>query len=534
MTEEALAAFKTVPGLEVLDAHEASERTARNTIGASRLVHGRIRAQTLSQVQEVVRIAAEHHLSLYPISVGHNWGYGSALPAADGCVILDLSRMNRIHECNEELGYVTLEPGVTQQQLHDFLLERNLSFMVPTTGGGPSCSIIGNALEKGFGITPHEDHFGAVLSIKAVLPSGEIYRSVIAEFGGERSDTVFKWKLGPYLDGLFVQGNFGIVVQATIALVQKPEDITQFLIFIEEKNFEAALPVLSSVKRHFGTLLGGVNIMNKRRLLSMFESRREWLGEHVLAEMHIRELAHRHGFPDWIVTGGIYSTKEVTPGVIRRIKKEFAPVAKHSIFLNRGRLALYARLLGVVPIPRLKKIVQSATQALTILEGTPGEVALPLAYIKNPKKSAARDNLSPDEDECGLIWFSPLLPIDASLVRDFTQEVTRICIATDIEPLVTLTAISERCFDSTIPILFDVRDEEDRRNAAECHRLLLALSREMGIYPYRIDIDTMRETYDKAEGPAFGMLESIKRALDPHAILAPGRYGKDTRKEIHD
>lgn len=48
---------------------------------------------------------------VYPTSRGRSWGFGSRVPAADGCVLLDLGRMNRIVGFDERLAYVTVEPG---------------------------------------------------------------------------------------------------------------------------------------------------------------------------------------------------------------------------------------------------------------------------------------------------------------------------------------------------------------------------------------------------------------------------------------
>src|SRR5262249_56987597 len=92
-------------------------------------------------------------------------------------------------------------------------------------GAGPDCSIVGNALERGYGITPLTDHFGAVLSLEAVLPDGRLYRSSLAALGAEAADRVFKWGVGPYLDGLFAQSGFGIVTSMTIALARRPQAI---------------------------------------------------------------------------------------------------------------------------------------------------------------------------------------------------------------------------------------------------------------------------------------------------------------------
>jgi 4-cresol dehydrogenase (hydroxylating) len=92
---------------------------------------------------------------------------------------------------------VTVEPGVTQQILYDYLERNRLAFLVPATGAGPHCSLVGNALERGYGITPYADHFSAVTAIEAVLPNGRIYRSALSELGGGTVDRAFKWGIGP-------------------------------------------------------------------------------------------------------------------------------------------------------------------------------------------------------------------------------------------------------------------------------------------------------------------------------------------------
>src|SRR5437660_3986740 len=72
-----------------------------------------LRPGTRPEVCEIVRIANRHEVALYPVSSGKNWGYGSRVPVATDCALLDLSRINRITKFNEQLGYLTVEPGVT-------------------------------------------------------------------------------------------------------------------------------------------------------------------------------------------------------------------------------------------------------------------------------------------------------------------------------------------------------------------------------------------------------------------------------------
>src|SRR5262249_20413517 len=141
------------------------QRYAMDTSGVRRNIAGAVLPRSTDEVVAVVRLANKYRTPIYPISTGRNWGYGSANPATDGCVIVDLSGMDRVITCDAELGIVTLQPGVTQGHLKRYLDENRLAYLVPVHGGGPGCSIIGNALERGYGITPITDHFGAVQAL---------------------------------------------------------------------------------------------------------------------------------------------------------------------------------------------------------------------------------------------------------------------------------------------------------------------------------------------------------------------------------
>ena len=94
------------------------------TTGAHRIISGAVRPASRKQVQTIVKTSRELGVPLYPVSTGNNWGYGSAIPTADGCVIVDLSDMTAI-TLDAETGLATLEPGVTQRILRQYLDENS-------------------------------------------------------------------------------------------------------------------------------------------------------------------------------------------------------------------------------------------------------------------------------------------------------------------------------------------------------------------------------------------------------------------------
>ena len=518
---DALADLTAIVGAEHLElGDEALRQWTVNTLDSPRVIRAIIHPADQAQVREIVAACLKHRLPYHPVSSGKNWGYGGATPVSGNVLMLDLSRLKRIIEFNAQLSYVVVEPGVTQQDLFDYMRAHDHAFMVPTTGAGPQASLLGNALERGYGITPIEDHFGALLGLKAALPDGRIYQSALAELGGDYSDQVFKWNIGPYLDGLFTQSNFGVVLEGVIGLAPKPENVTQFVVFLADEEFENAVDAVRQIKLKLGGIVGGVNLMNKRRLLSMIES--QWNREQALDEIRIIEYAKKRDLPDWAMVGALYGPDELVRGGMKVIKACCKGISQKVVSLSRKKYEFANKVLKYLPLNNLKLMLSNAGRGLEILEGTPSRVALPLAYLKN-KKGLPSGEFNPDSDDCGLIWFAPLIPLDPPVVRDYVQEVAKICLFHDIDPLITLTAFSQRCFDSTVPILYAKDTPGDAAKAKQCYEDLLKECLLMGLFPYRLDIDHMH-LLGNPEIPAFWLSQSIKRLVDPHNLLAPGPH----------
>ena len=497
-----------------------------NTLDSKRNVLGCVYPTNQDQVVSLVKLFNEFDVAYYPVSTGRNWGYGGTTPVENNCVVMSLSKLNRIIEFNQELGYIVVEPGVTQQILYDFLQENSeVEFMVPTTGAGPNVSLIGNALERGYGITPIEDHFKSLLSIKSVLADGRIYKSALHDAGGNFSDRVFKWKIGPYMDGLFTQSNLGVTIEGSIALARRPENVTQFVAYVRDENFESAVAAVRKIKHTLGSIAGGVNLMNKRRILSMLES--NWSQEHAMEEIHVIRLAKKRDFSDWVMVGALYGNQNVVKSALKFVRSECRQFEKF-VSLDRTKIKWAERFLKIVPIPKLSVLLSTAGRALEILEGKPSTMALPLAYLKNSMKPTGTE-LNPDRDGSGLIWFAPLVPLEPAIVRDFAQEAVRICLLNNMDPLITLTTISDRCFDATIPLLFNKQNIEERNLARRCFEQLIELARVMGIFPYRLDIDH-GHLIQSEEFTSSQISRAIKMALDPKNLIAPGRYSYPSAK----
>ena len=241
-----------------------------DTTGARRKIPAALQITKSASLEQVMRIATHHRIPVYPISTGQNWGYGTALPARDGSVLIDLGRLRKILHFDAELGVVTLEPGVTQGMLAEFLSKGNHPYLVPVTGAGPTCSLLANALERGYGVTPHVDHFGAVTDIEAVLPDGSVFKTALREAGGEELARLFKYGIGPYSTGLFTQSGLGIVRRMSIILARRPETVKACLFSLKDDALlETAVVRIRTIMSKLQGTIGAINLMNQHRMLSM-------------------------------------------------------------------------------------------------------------------------------------------------------------------------------------------------------------------------------------------------------------------------
>src|SRR6218665_484212 len=109
----AVSAWQRLLGkAHVLDADEAQLRYGPDTSATIRFIPAALLVTDSSQLPAIMQIAQQFRAPVYPISTGKNWGYGSSLPATDGCTIIDLSRLQKIIAFDPEFGIATIEPEI--------------------------------------------------------------------------------------------------------------------------------------------------------------------------------------------------------------------------------------------------------------------------------------------------------------------------------------------------------------------------------------------------------------------------------------
>lgn len=471
--------------------------------------HVILRPGSTADVQAALDLARSHGQSVHPYSTGRNWGYGTSYPVEDRTrVLLDLSGMNRILAFDETLGIVTVEPGVRQGDLAAFLAERNAPFITPTTGAGPSPSLIGNALERGYGLTPIGDHFGAIMGIEAVLADGTVYRSPFMPEAPDGPQPVYKYGTGPYIDGIFSQAGNAVVTRMTLRLAPKPQRIETFYFIVrDDAHLEKCIEAIRYMLLESGMPISGINFVNGSRM-------RAQVGGN--GTMSVAK---------WFGTGVLFGDKEMVKASRACVRRALKGLVRRVFFLNEDRLALARKAYGVLRKTgrgaALEPFLVNSENLLGILGGEPSEFGMPLAYAKNLSGMPAK-GLDPARDGCGLLWYVPIVPMRGEDARRYANMVGRICGKHGFDDMITFSSLSPTAFDSTVPLIFEPTEEGSAR-AMACLRDLIEEGRREGFHPYRYHGRTM--DLATATQPAFWQTAArVKAALDPDHLISPGRY----------
>ncbi|MEM3972416.1 MAG: FAD-linked oxidase C-terminal domain-containing protein [Saccharolobus sp.] len=194
--------------------------------------------------EEVVKIVKYASQRKIPIIA---WGYGTSLTGATACdkncILIDMSKMNKILEINEIDWYVRVQPGVKLIDLFEEL-EKKGFMLPPDPASFFLCSVGGAVAESSGGMKGVR--YGSfrewVLALKVILPNGEIIKV---------GEPLRKNRAGYDLVHLFVgsEGTLGIITEIWLRIIPIPKR-KMVTVAAMLKDFESAAEVIIGLRKN--------------------------------------------------------------------------------------------------------------------------------------------------------------------------------------------------------------------------------------------------------------------------------------------
>lgn len=212
-------------------------------------------AETIEQVQNVIKIADKYSIPVICRGAGTNT-VGSCI-AEHGGIILNFSKMNKILEINRENMTARVQPGVVLKDLKNQVEQLGLYYppdpsnLAVSTIGGSIAQNSAGARSFKYGTT--KDY---VLDLLVVTANGELLRT-----GSNTIKNAAGYNLGSLFTGS--EGTLGIVVEATLKLIPKPQCTKVIMAYFDSLS-DAAKSVSSIIDRQI--LPATIDFMDKNAL----------------------------------------------------------------------------------------------------------------------------------------------------------------------------------------------------------------------------------------------------------------------------
>jgi 4-cresol dehydrogenase (hydroxylating) len=464
----ALAAFRRAVGEACVDVEQNRLLVAnRSTLAAEHRLVAILQPGSTLEVRRIMKLAAEFGVPLHPVSTGKNWGYGSRLPYGGPAALLSLAALAAIESYDEPTGTVTVGPGVTFAALARFLADQGGRFAAPSTGSTPKGSVIGNMVDRGIGKGLYEDMANHLVAAEVVTADGGL--AAVGPMQGALLPGS-----GPDLRGLFVQGNFGIVVRARLRLELDPP---------LRQTMTGMLPDLQALAAFFEASRAALQVGDP------------WLRFELVNGARAEVQGSSLRTPGWLVVARLWGK------------------GKDDLAL---RVRTVANLFGRFCKATSPGLPDDAPPSL------PDDEGLRSAY--SAKGCVMPEDPDPDRDRCGVIWITANLRHEGLAVAHAASAFEQIMAGHGFAPAISLRVLDGRSL-RIVAGLFGDRDRTgDDARAAACGGALHAFLHSNGISAGRLTVADAFPGIPEADG---GLARAVKRAVDPAAILAPGRYIPD-------
>ncbi|CAI0641628.1 unnamed protein product [Colletotrichum noveboracense] len=499
--------------------HDMHHLYEREEFVGSALIH----PKNVTDIQAIVKLCNDFLVPVWTFSRGHNVGYGGAAPRVSGSLVMNLgTHLNRILEVNAEDCYCLVEPGVTYLQMQKYLNDNGLADKVwldsPELGYG---SMIGNALDHGVGFTPYGDHWMMHCGMEIVLANGEVVRTGMgamqspegraqAAKGVPPQDQhqnecwqLFPYGFGPINDGIFSQSNNGIITKMGMWLMPAAPGFTPFMVTYEKDEDLAAVVDIIRPLRVNMVLQNAASLRHIALDAAHYHPRTEYTDAGLdvpLTEEQLDAAAKKVNLGRWVYIGAAYGPEPIRKAHLEITKREMTKVPGSRWFLLEDRKEEFSTLH-----------CRSDT-----MQGIPTWDEL--RWLNHERSWIPN---------CTFLSFSPISKVDGKSAQK-QYEMAKKRFAEAKMDYFGILSIGMREMHNIVCIVYNREDPDARRRAQWLVRTMIQDCADNGWGEFRTHValmDQIADTYDFNDHALGKLNQTIKDALDPNGILAPGKSG---------
>ena len=450
----------------------------------------------VEQIQKILKIANDYRVPLWTISTGKNFAYGGPAPRKAGHVVLDLKRMNRILEVNEEFGYALVEPGVTYFQLYEYIQKKGYKLWIDPAAPGWG-SVLGNTLEHGVGYTPYGDHFMMHCGMEVVLADGTVLRTGQGSLPDTQCWQLFQYGFGPVLDGIFSQSNFGVVTKMGMWLMPEPPGYMPFMITYER---EEDLHAITEAVRPLKVSMTIPNAAFTVGLLweASIKTTRAQYGDpkKPLPDSALKKIMSDHKLGMWNFYAALYGPKPMMDNTLKVVRDALGSIPGAKFYFDEDR-----------------KGDPSWDYRVKLMRGIPNMTEFNMTnWVGGSGAHVDFSPISPTRGEDAMRQYQMIKTRANEYGFDYLGEF----------------AVGWRDMHHVFSLTFDRADADERRRARELFNVLIDEAAKAGYGEYRTHLafmDKIAGTYNWNDGALWKLHHRLKDALDPNGILAPGKMG---------
>ena len=282
----------------------------------------------IDELRALVEEAARGNFTL------HMHGFGlSGKRSYKNVVIVDLSAMNKIIEVNNKSGYALLEPGVTYQQLYQYLQENDTGLWIDCDRNGQN-SVAASIAAHEFGYTAYGDHMMMQCGVEVMLADGELTRLGMGAMPGSNTWQLAKYAIGPYIDGLFTQSDLGVITKIGVWLMPAPPAYKPFMLSLRgQDDIAAAVEILRDLKINV-IVPNSVVISNALLDAAPYIKKDEYLTE---SGLDIEKIKADKNLGEWNLYGALYNTPDNVDVLWPMVSGALSSIDGSSLFTDDNR-----------------------------------------------------------------------------------------------------------------------------------------------------------------------------------------------------